>query len=88
MLAAGKQGGENTQIHIREQPAFRLPASGSGSAHKGPQMFAAGNIAKMLGANSRQTRNLVFGENFLGGFNSDHSSRSSAVPVTGLSQKE
>jgi len=33
VLAAGKQGGKDTQIRIGEQPAFRLPSGGSGSTH-------------------------------------------------------
>jgi hypothetical protein len=35
-------------------------------------MSAAGNSAKMLAADSRQTGNFIFGVNFLRGFNGDH----------------
>jgi hypothetical protein len=72
VLTAGKQGGEDTQIRDGEQPAFRLPSGGSGSAHNGAEMFVAGNVPKMLGADSRQAGNFVFGEDLLSGFNSDH----------------
>jgi len=82
VLAAGKQGGENTQIRIGEQPAFRLPSGGSGSAHEGAEMSAAGHVAKVLGADSRQAGDFIFREHFLSGFDSDHSPRSSAVPTT------
>jgi hypothetical protein len=72
VLAAGKQGGKDTQIRIGEYPALRLPPNGSGSAHNEAEMFAAGNGAKMLGTDSRQSRNLVFGENLLSGLYGDH----------------
>src|SRR5271154_5344996 len=72
VLAAGKQRGEDTQIRIAEQPAFRLPTRGSGGAYDGAQVLAAGHGAKMLGADPRQVGNFVFGENFLSGFNGDH----------------
>jgi len=82
MLAAGKQGDEDAQIRVGEQPAFRLPSRGAGSAHDGAEVFTAGHIAKVLGADSRQAGNFVFGENFLSGFDSDHSPPSSAVPTS------
>jgi len=82
VFTAGKQRGEDTQIRIAEQPAFRLPPDGSGRAHKRTEMFAAGDGAKMLGADSRQVGNLVFGENFLSGFYGDHSLPSSSSTET------
>jgi hypothetical protein len=78
MLAAGKQGGENTQIRIRKPPAFRLPSDGSGGAHNGAEMFTAGDGAKMLDTDSRQVGNFVLCKNHLSGFNSDHPQLSSA----------
>jgi hypothetical protein len=81
VLAAGKQGGEYTQIRIREQPAFRLTSDGPGSAYHRAEMFAAGNGAKMFGADSREAGNFIFGEDFLSGFNSDHSLPSFAFTV-------
>jgi hypothetical protein len=78
VLTTGEKGSENTQIRTREQPAFCLPSDGSGSAHDSAEMLAAGHVAKMLDADARQTRNFVFGENLLGGFNGDHCLPSSA----------
>jgi hypothetical protein len=73
VLTAGKQCGEDAQIRIGEEPAFRLPSDGSGSAYNGAQMFAAGDGAEMFGADSRQVGNFIFGENLLMRLNSDHS---------------
>jgi hypothetical protein len=66
------QGREDAQVRISEQPAFRLPTRGSGGAHNGPEVFAAGHGTKMLSTDPRQAGNLVFGEHFLSGFNNDH----------------
>jgi len=82
VFAAGKKRGEDAQIRIGEKPALGLPSDSSGGAHNRSEMFAAGNGAKMLGADSRQTGNLILGENFLGGFNGDHSLPSSASAST------
>ena len=78
VVTAREKGGEDTQIRIAEEPALRLPSDGAGGAHNRAEMLAAGYGAKMLGADSRQTGNFVFGENFLSGLNRDHSARSSA----------
>jgi hypothetical protein len=78
MLAAGKQGGENTQIRIRKEPAFRLPSYGSSGAHDGTEMFTTGDAAKVLDADSCQVGNFVLCKNLLSGFNSDHPQLSSA----------
>jgi hypothetical protein len=45
-------------------------------------MFAAGNDAKMLEADSRQVGNFVLGEKLLSRFNSDHSLPSFAGNMT------
>jgi hypothetical protein len=82
VFAAGKQGREDTQIRIGEEPAFHLPSGGPGSADDGTDMFAAGHVAKMLGADSRQAGNFVLGENLLSGLNSDHSPPSFAVTTS------
>jgi hypothetical protein len=82
VLAARKQGGEDAQIRIGEQPAFHLSSGGAGSAHEGAKVFAAGHVAKMLGADSRQAGNFILGENFLSGLDRDHSPPSSAVLTT------
>jgi hypothetical protein len=82
VVAAWEKCGEDTQIRIAEEPAFRLPPDGAGGAHNRAEMLAAGYGAKMLGADSRQTGNFVFGENFLSGLNRDHSAKSSASNAT------
>jgi hypothetical protein len=82
VLAARKQGGEDAQIRIGEQPAFDLPSGDAGSAHDGAEVFAAGHVAKMLGADSRQAGNFILGENLLSGLDSDHSPPSLAVTST------
>jgi hypothetical protein len=82
VLAAGKQGGENTQIRIGEQPAFRLTSGGSGSPHDGTEMLAAGHVAKVLGADPRQAGDFILCENFLCGFDRDHFPPSLAVFTT------
>jgi hypothetical protein len=72
VFTAGEQGGENTQVRVGELPEFCLPGDGFSGAHNGAEMSAAGNTAKMLAADSRQTGNFIFGVNFLRGFNGDH----------------
>jgi hypothetical protein len=88
VLAAGKQRGEDAQIRIGEQPAFRLASGGSSSAHDGAEMPAAGHVAEVLGADSRQAGNFILCEKLLRRFDSDHSQLSFAGTMTALFRQE
>jgi hypothetical protein len=81
MLAARKQRGQDAQVRIREQPAFRLASGGSGSTHEGAQMLAASHGTQVLGADPREAGDLIFGENFLIGFDRDHFS-ATLLPIS------
>jgi len=72
MLATGEQRAEDAQIRIRKQQALRLTLHGSCGPLKGAKMLAAGEGAKMVLANAGKSRDLLFGENFLRRFHSDH----------------
>jgi hypothetical protein len=72
MFAAGLEGSEDAQIRVGEKPAFGLAAGDSCGAHERAEMLATRDGAKMLGADSRQSGNFVFGEDFFCRFDSDH----------------
>jgi hypothetical protein len=72
VFAAGLQGGEDAQLRAGEEPALRVASRSSGCADERTEMLAAGHCSKVLCADARQLRDLIFGENFLSGFDSDH----------------
>jgi hypothetical protein len=72
VVAAGLQGGEDTEVRTGEEPAFRVASGGSRCADERTEMLAAGHRSKVLRADTRQLRDFIFGENFLSGFDSDH----------------
>jgi len=72
VLAAGKQGGEDAQVRVCEQPAFGMVSGGFGGAHDGAEVLAASDGVQVLGANSSQARDFIFRENLLSGLDGDH----------------
>jgi hypothetical protein len=64
--------GEDAQVRVGEEPAFRVASRGSGGPHERTEMLATGDGAKVLRTDTRQLRDFIFGESFLSGFDSDH----------------
>ena len=81
VLAAGVEDGQNHQVRIREQPLLGFRAGGFGHPRQSAQVLILGHGAEVIPADSRQARNLVFGEEFLARLDSDHDSRLSVTSM-------
>jgi hypothetical protein len=78
------EGGEDAQVRVGEEPELRVASRGSGCADGRTEMLAARHGSKVLRADTRQLRDLIFGEDFLSGFDSDHFLAFFSEPVLSL----
>jgi hypothetical protein len=85
VFAARMDDGQDVQIGIRKQPAFRVLSRGSGDTNDRAQALAARDTVKMLEADSREPGNFFIREKLLTRFYGDHVLITRFRPACGLS---